>query len=235
MFAEFFLHAPRGRRVFAWLGAIGLAIMSVARAATQRALVAWYGQIYTFLQHAQANEGGEASLDALFAAFARLALPWALLIPLASLLRRFWCFEWRMALVDAYVRRWATRGGGAPEGASQRVQEDTQRFASGLQTFLTLILNSAFSLAVFTPILLSLGDRVVAPLPALRFLGRGWMFGCAVASALLGLGMAVLAGRRLVELEVANQRVEAELRRELVVLEASRVSAFRPVAMHPER
>ena len=39
--------------------------------------------------------------------------------------------------------------------------------------------------------------------------------------ALLGLGVAVLAGRKLVTLEVANQRVEAELRRDLVVLEAT--------------
>ena len=219
MFAEFFLHAPRGRRIFAWLGAIGLAIMSVARAAIQRALVAWYGEIYTFLQHAQANEGGEASLDALFAAFARLALPWALLIPLASLLRRFWCFEWRMALVDAYVRRWATRGGGAPEGASQRVQEDTQRFARGVELFAGQVLDAVLTLVIFVPSLLELGAAFPPPGSAGGHTSAGWLLALTAALALLGLCVSVAVAWRLVGLDVRNQRVEAGLRKRLVAYE----------------
>ena len=218
MFAEFFLHAPRGRRIFAWLGAIGLAIMSVARAAIQRALVAWYGEIYTFLQHAQANEGGEASLDALFAAFARLALPWALLIPLASLLRRFWCFEWRMALVDAYVRRWASRGSGAPEGASQRVQEDTQRFARGVELFAGQVLDAVLTLVIFVPSLLELGAAFPSPGSSGGH-SAGWLLALTAALALLGLCVSVAVAWRLVGLDVRNQRVEAGLRKRLVAYE----------------
>jgi len=106
------------------------------------------------------------------------------------------------------------------EGASQRLHEDTQRFSKGIDTYAAVLLNSACTLAAFTPILLSLGERVLSP-PLLSSFGRSWMLVSAVLSALIGLGVAMFTGRHLVELEVANQRVEAELRRDLVVLETT--------------
>ena len=91
----------------------------------------------------------------------------------------------------------------------------------GVDSYLAVLLNSMCTLAAFTPILLSLGARIVAPSALLRMLGSTWMLACAIASAAIGLGVAMIAGRRLVSLEVDNQRVEAKLRRDCVLLEAS--------------
>ena len=102
------------------------------------------------------------------------------------------------------------------------MHEDTQRFSKGVETYLTVLLNSLCTLLAFTPILFSLGRRIIAPSwPLLRIAGDAWMLFCAVMAAALGLGFAMIIGRKLVGLEVANQRVEAEVRREAVVLEAT--------------
>ena len=152
--------------------------------------------------------------------FLRIVAPAIVVSPMARWLRSHWALRWRMCLMRAYMDRWDPN---VPpiEGASQRLHEDTQRFAKGIDAYLAIFLNSICTLSAFSPILLSLGRRISTPVPLLRAFGGSWLLVCAAAAALLGVGMAMIAGKRLVSLEVANQRVEAKLRREAVMLEAS--------------
>ncbi len=135
--------------------------------------------------------------------FAWLVAPAVVVHPLAGLVRNWFCFTWRRTLITSYLHRYNTQLP-AIEGASQRVHEDTQRFASGIQTCVSVVLESVLTLAVFCPVLYSLDPGLM---------------GVAVAAAAGGLGISVLAGWPLVELEVQNQVVEAELRKKLVLLE----------------
>jgi peptide/bleomycin uptake transporter len=103
------------------------------------------------------------------------------------------------------------------------VHEDTQRFSSGLNGCTVVVLDAACTLVVFIPILLDIGKRVVAPHWS-RGLGDAWILCLALWSALLGVAVASVIGRKLIGLEVNNQKVEASLRRELVLLETAPVS-----------
>ena len=109
----------------------------------------------------------------------------------------------------------------------------TRSASPKVRGFLSTVLNAACVLGVFTPILLSLGGRIYAPTAFLRLLGSWWLLGCAVAAAGLGLGMAVFAGRRLVDLEVDNQKVEAELRTTVCLLEATPEKLFSSSSSFP--
>lgn len=87
--------------------------------------------------------------------------------------------------------------------------QDTQRFAAGIQTCVAVVLESVLTLAVFCPVLYELD-------PALMYTALGFALG--------GLGVSFAVGRKLVGLEVNNQKAEAALRRDLVLLEAEPAS-----------
>ena len=112
--------------------------------------------------------------------------------------------------MKSYLHRWNVTIP-AIEGASQRVHEDTQRFAVGIQSCVAVVLQSIFTLGVFCPVLYSLDPELMA-------------VACGAAGG--GLLVSMLVGWPLVDLEVNNQRVEAELRKKLVLLEAE------PTAIH---
>ena len=96
---------------------------------------------------------------------------------------------------------WRTR---RLRGASQRVHEDTQRFAAGVQGCVATVLDALLTLVVFCPLLWRLDPPLM---------------GVAVGTAVAGVGVSAVVGRQLVDLEVGNQKAEAALRRGLVVLE----------------
>ena len=239
MLREFFLSGRRFDRLVAWFGLAVIIGHSIFSAYIKFAINSWYTVFYDLLQTSGqqlvqnstlAPSNATATSLALetsrekvwqqLLSFFRIVAPAVIIHPASRWVRSHWALRWRMCLMRSYMDQWDPNT--APiEGASQRVHEDTQRFSKGIDSYLTIVLNSLCTLAAFTPILLSLGGRIVAPSSSLQLFGRAWMFASALASALIGLGVAMFAGRKLVGLEVANQCVEAELRRELVVLEAT--------------
>ena len=60
-------------------------------------------------------------------------------------------FRWRNAMNDFYLSKWDKLR--HIEGASQRVQEDTMRFANILEGLGVALINSVMTLVVFLPIL----------------------------------------------------------------------------------
>ena len=144
--------------------------------------------------------------------FGWIVAPLVLVSPFAKLVRSFWAFHWRLALMRRYLELWDASS--TVEGASQRIHEDTQRFASALR--------GAWP-SCSTPCSRSPSSRrcsstsARAPSPPwhdeVRVLGDGWLVVTAVVAATLGLGGAMVFGKHLVLLEFANQRVEAALRR----------------------
>jgi peptide/bleomycin uptake transporter len=126
-------------------------------------------------------------------------------------------FRWRTAMNDRYVALWPKIRG--IEGASQRVQEDTMRFASIMEGLGVALIDSVMTLIAFLPILWGLSSYV-KEVPILGAVPQALVV-VAILWSVFGTGILALAGIRLPGLEFRNQRVEASFRKELVLGEDS--------------
>ena len=219
MLAEFFCDGRFCSKVWAWSGLAVFLGHQAFKAYLAWAINAWYEEFYDLLQQQAeyASGSGEHLADARrevyesLVEFTVIVAPAVLVHPLAGLWRNWWVFTWRRVLMKSYLHRWNTSIP-AIEGASQRVHEDTQRFATGIQSCVAVVLQSIFTLLVFCPVLYELDPQLM---------------GVAVAAAVGGLSVSMVVGWPLVELEVSNQKVEAELRKKLVMLEVEPAEVHR--------
>src|SRR4051812_43749 len=125
---------------------------------------------------------------------------------------KHYVFRWRTAMTEHYAAHWnAVR---EVEGASQRVQEDTMRFARLMEGLGVSFMRSVMTLFAFLPILWTLSDSVtelpwVGPVSHMLV----WV---AIVFALAGTVLLAVIGVKLPGLAFQNQRVEAAFRKELV-------------------
>lgn len=242
MFSEFFRRADCTTVLIAWVGLSIVLGYSVFLAYVKMQLNEWYADFYDLLQASGAalltNSTASDDLGSgLFEAppdppslyrrrvwdelynFVWIVAPLVWASPAAKWTRSAWAFAWRAALMRAYLRAWDTTKEPI-EGSSQRLHEDSQRFSNALQGCLATALDAIFTLGVFTPVLLKLSAEVPPPVH-LGILRGGWLLIGALLAATIGLNGAMLFGRALVSLEVNNQKVEAALRKDLVLLETT--------------
>lgn len=121
-------------------------------------------------------------------------------------------FRWRKAMTSYYMVYWPAIH--SVEGAAQRVQEDTMRFASIMEDLGTAFVSSLMTLVVFLPILWDLSVNITE-LPIFGNL-PGSLVWVALVSAALGTALLWIVGIKLPGLNFENQKVEAALRKELV-------------------
>ncbi|ELQ6064017.1 peptide antibiotic transporter SbmA [Cronobacter sakazakii] len=121
-------------------------------------------------------------------------------------------FRWRTAMNEYYMEHWPRLR--HIEGAAQRVQEDTMRFASTVEDMGVSLLKAVMTLIAFLPVLVALSPHVKA-LPVVGEVPYGLVI-AAIVWALMGTGLLALVGIKLPGLEFRNQRVEAAYRKELV-------------------
>jgi peptide/bleomycin uptake transporter len=133
-------------------------------------------------------------------------------------------FRWRTAMNDYYVANW--RRLRTIEGASQRVQEDTMRFATILESLGGNLIDSVLTLIAFLPVLLVL-SKSVTELPLVGTVPYPLVI-AAVLWSVFGTGLLALIGIRLPGIEFHNQRVEAAYRKELVLGEDDAARAEPP-------
>ena len=174
----------------------------------------WFGVFYDLIQQALA-EPHSVSTGEYFAqllTFAKIAL---VAITVAVFTRFFvshYIFRWRTAMNDHYMSLWGRVR--HIEGASQRVQEDTMRFAAIMEHLGVSLIDSVMTLIAFLPILWGL-SAFVTHLPIVGEVPQALVF-VAIIWSIFGTGLLALAGIRLPGLEFRNQRVEAAYRKELV-------------------
>ncbi|WP_192457010.1 peptide antibiotic transporter SbmA [Musicola keenii] len=121
-------------------------------------------------------------------------------------------FRWRTAMNNYYIDHWQQLR--HIEGAAQRIQEDTMRFASTVESLGVDLVKSLMTLIAFLPVLISLSVHV-KELPLLGAVPYGLVI-AAVLWSLAGTGLLALIGIKLPGLEFNNQKVEAAYRKELV-------------------
>lgn len=230
------------RRSGAWAGLVIFVAHALFKAWLKYAINAWYGRFYDVLQTTVSNttsqhflEHRRSDVSQLLVSFVLMVSPAVVVHPIAKWVSSVWRYSWRIALVKAYLIHYNVQSP-AIEGAAQRIHEDTQRFEVGIYGCFATVLDSVLTLVVFVPVLLDVGSQAMPP----GVDSPAWLVGIATASAFGGLLVSMFVGRRLVGLEVANQRVEAKLRTKLVVLEQTPAlivgaeRASHPTVLEPE-
>jgi peptide/bleomycin uptake transporter len=236
MFHEFFAWRPDascGNLIVAWFGLLLVVGHAFLHGWVKWRLNHWYGAFYNTLQTSgsiAANssataadwEAGSVAVIAELVEFSKIAAIAIAVMPVSKLVRSLWCLEWRIALSKFYLASWDPNHA-AIEGASQRMQEDSYRFAKGIEVCLTIGLDVIISLVIFLPVLVELGGKVACPsgLDGFYIFGDAWLAALALVSAVSGFVLTFILGSRLVGLEVSNQKCEADFRTQLVKLEVS--------------
>jgi peptide/bleomycin uptake transporter len=121
-------------------------------------------------------------------------------------------FRWRTAMNFYYTEYWKKLR--HVEGAAQRVQEDTMRFASIMEGLGVSIVDSIMTLIAFLPVLLTLSEYVNI-VPIFGEISAP-LVNAAIFWSLFGTVFLAIVGIKLPGLEFRNQKVEASLRKELV-------------------
>lgn len=153
-----------------------------------------------------------ADLYGLTLIFAEIAFVWLAVYVATRFFVSHYIFRWRTAMNDYYMSRWPDVR--TIEGAAQRVQEDTMRFASIMEDLGSSAIESVMTLVAFLPVLAALSANV-ADLPLIGHIPAPLLV-AAVFWSLFGTVLLAIAGIKLPGLAFLNQRVEAAYRKELV-------------------
>jgi peptide/bleomycin uptake transporter len=185
----------------------------------------WFGTFYNLVQEALGKPGAVEVADYYWqiATFLKIALVYVFVAVLFRYFVSHYVFRWRTAMNEFYMNRWEKLR--HIEGASQRVQEDTMRFAQITEGLGVNLVDSVMTLIAFLPLLWGLSAQV-KELPIIGPVHQGLVF-VAILWSIFGTALLAVAGIRLPGLEFRNQRVEAAYRKELVYAEDD-VSRARP-------
>ena len=127
---------------------------------------------------------------------------------------------------DFYTARWKQVR--HIEGASQRIKEDTMRFAAIMEGLGVAFVDSVMTLIAFLPVLAALSVHVET-LPIIGAIPYP-LVTLSIIWSIFGTVVLLVAGIKLPGLEFKNQRVEAAFRKELVLGEENEESA-QPVTL----
>ena len=201
--------------IWAWGGAVIITASLWYQVQVNVKINEWFGSFYDLIQEALAEPGSieATSYWALMWEFGTIAGVFIIVAVATDFFTQHWVFRWRQSMNHYYVDAWGTVHD--VEGASQRVQEDTKRFAQLIETLGVNFVRAVMTLIAFVPILWNLSKGV-------EFYGisHSLVIG-AIGFALFGtIGLAAL-GVKLPGLEYNNQVVEARYRKQLVYGEDS--------------
>lgn len=178
------------------------------------AVNAWYAPFYDLIQKALSSPH-KVSIDQFYhevGIFLGIALIAVIIGVMNNFFVSHYVFRWRTAMNEHYMAHWQQLR--HIEGAAQRVQEDTMRFASTLEDMGVSFLNAIMTLIAFLPVLVTLSAHV-PDLPIIGHVPYGLVI-AAIIWSLMGTGLLAVVGIKLPGLEFKNQRVEAAYRKELV-------------------
>jgi len=175
----------------------------------------WFGVFYDMIQQALGSPASVSVSDyyAQLLTFTTIAMVYITVAVANNFVVSHYIFRWRTAMNEYYTANWERLR--RIEGASQRIQEDTMRFASVMEGLGVRLVDSVMTLIAFLPILWALSEHI-KEIPVFGAVPQALVI-VALIWAVLGTGILAVAGIRLPGLEFRNQRVEAAYRKELVI------------------
>ena len=235
MLKSFFLNKKWA--LWSWGGLIVLISSLYFQVLMTVAINTWYGKFYDLLQKAadysdKPQEGiglffkQLVSVDYILKgfngdpSFVVIAFPYIGLAIFTGWFSRIYGLRWREAITFSYIPRWQIVEYEI-EGASQRIQEDCNRWARIVESLGLQAIRAVMTLIAFIPILWGLSDKV--DLPILRDIDGSLVWFSLIVS-LGGIIISWFVGIKLPGLEYKNQRVEAAFRKDLVLGEDDKVN-----------
>ena len=178
------------------------------------AVNAWYGPFFDYIQGLMGGTGESTAQEfySRSATFAWLALVGMNVSVINAFLVSHWIFRWRMAMNNYFMTNWPRLR--HIEGASQRIQEDTMRFAQIMEDLGSSFVGSIMTLIAFLPVMLAL-EQHITELPIIGAVPHPLVL-ASIGWCLFGTLSIMIAGIKLPGLQFRNQRVEAAYRKELV-------------------
>ena len=224
--AAWMILAPHPWAGWSILGSALILFASYFQVQVSVAINGWFGPFYDLVQAALSKSKPVtlAEFYAQLATFAGIAFVAVTVSVLTSFFTSHYIFRWRTAMNEFYIENWPQLR--TIEGASQRVQEDTMRFAQTLEGLGATLIRSVLTLIAFLPILMKL-SAVITELPVIGEIPYPLVW-AAVVWSLFGTGLLALIGIKLPGIEFFNQRVEAAYRKELVLGEDDQTRADPP-------
>ena len=194
------------------------------------AINVWYGKFYDLLQNAgdyvdKPQEGIQLFFSQLISleyilngfegdlSFVVIAFPYIFLAIFTGWFTRIYGLRWREAMTFNYIPKWQAVES-VIEGASQRIQEDCNRFARIIESLGLQVIRALMTLIAFIPILWTLSEKV--DIPILKDIDGSLVWFTLIIS-LGGIVISWFVGIKLPGLEYKNQRVEAAFRKDLVL------------------
>ena len=228
MLKSFFLE--KKWRLWSWGGLFLLIISLWFQVQMTVAINVWYGKFYDLLQNAgdyvdKPQEGIQLFFSQLISleyilngfegdlSFVVIAFPYIFLAIFTGWFTRIYGLRWREAMTFNYIPKWQAVESEI-EGASQRIQEDCNRFARIIESLGLQVIRAFMTLIAFIPILWTLSDKV--DIPILRDI-EGSLVWFTLIVSLGGIVISWFVGIKLPGLEYKNQRVEAAFRKDLVL------------------
>jgi peptide/bleomycin uptake transporter len=175
----------------------------------------WFGPFYDLIQAAVAKSRPVTTqefVDAILS-FGGIAFVAVFIGVMTRFFVSHYIFRWRTAMNDLYTANWHRIH--RIEGAAQRVQDDTMRFASTMEGLGVSFIDAIMTLIAFLPVLHALESHI-SELPLIGAIPYP-LVTAAVLWSLLGTLFMYVLGIRLPGLYFNNQRVEAAYRKVLVM------------------
>lgn len=207
LFAFFwFIYSPHRWQYWSILGTALIIFVTWFLVEVGVAVNAWYAPFYDLIQTALSSPH-KVTIEQFYREVG-VFLGIALIAVVISVLNNFfvshYVFRWRTAMNEYYMANWQQLR--HIEGAAQRVQEDTMRFASTLENMGVSFINAIMTLIAFLPVLVTLSTHV-PELPIIGHIPYGLVI-AAIVWSLMGTGLLAVVGIKLPGLEFKNQRVE---------------------------
>ena len=174
----------------------------------------WSGAFFNVIQSAL-TQPGSVTPDQLYGltfVIIAVTIPNVLVAVALAFFTSHYVFRWRTAMNFYYMAYWPQIR--SVEGAAQRVQEDTMRFAAIIEDLGTAFFASLITLVVFLPLLWNLSSNI-SELPIFGAVPGGLVW-VALVGAAAGTALLAAVGIKLPGLNFNNQLVEAAYRKELV-------------------
>lgn len=188
----------------------------------------WNGDFFNALQEKKAEDFWRLLLDTsglgpFFFSFAGLVLVYIGIAVLRLWLRQYLTIRWRRWLTGVYFREWLTARtyyrmelvNYGTDNPDQRIEQDVNSFTSQTLSIVLGLISEVLTLVTFVVVLWNLsGSLTVSWLGGVEI--PGFMVWVALVYAIIGSWLTYVIGRRLVGLNFALERYNADFRYRMV-------------------